>query len=775
MNSINLVQKAKALPKAKRKDILLNIRETKLHEYLKELFNNLSKDYNIEITHGNKEYGKDLVLYKDEPWGEDCIGVLVHCGNIKGKTVGAVDKINSQISQAFSHSIQLKEKIKAINISKLLIILNGSFSRNAIERIEGENKDNKIELLDINWLVNQFTSNYPQIFFEGELVDFLQIEIENFEFCDFFKKIGKNLSECYVEPLIGTFQLPEKIDENSILKIIESQRVNFSEFSSIIEKYKKIILIGDPGSGKTLALKKIALDRYKKATIKLTSGKRRKKIPISLFIKASDFQDIMSFKSLLEFKFKNKNLISNFVIDSIMIDGLDEVLHEKRLSILESATKISKEKNISVIITSRKIDILETPPSGYQIFELLPFEVGQAIKLFTKLIKDKQLLSSLKEGILDIQDKLIMNPLSLTLLIELVKSYKEIPASITELYERFTDLIFGRYDKEKGIETIFNYIVKKKFMSEFTYNEFYKKNRMEVPLSDYNDFLDKYVTKFSWDKKKLEEFTREIERAGLIGIDKFVYFRHKTFLDFFIALHIFDNRENIDNLEPLISKLHYSDIWEDVAFFYVGHKREISIEILDIIFSKKEDDIFIILDKLLIGRLLQAAWHSNNETKFHGISKAVNYIPAFREKLESISLISGKNIPKIFLDFLVVLFSEFSFRSFFLFNVSKEVFYSILNNPNKNSPIILMSLLASHFNKLEKKERDEMINKILETSDKFLSIEDQARTLFSLLIIERKDKDKSLKKTLERRLRKILKKYPSLYKNLLPNKRKGFR
>ncbi len=771
-----LSRKAEALSKSERKNILLDLREVDLHDNLKSLFEYMTPEYSVEKTHGANEFGKDLILHKDVPWGTDAIGIIVHNGNIKGRTLGDIDKINSQINQAFSHAANLKEKIEPVRISKALIILNGDFSRQAKDRIKSENEDYKLEYLDIAWLIEKFSKYYPQVFFEGKVIDFLQKEIQNLEACSLFEKIGKNLSECYVDPLIGTFNIPKKLDEKSIIQIINSQKFNLSKFKSVLDKNKKIILIGDPGSGKTLTLKKICLEKFKKASNNAISGKNKSRIKIPLFIKASDFQGINSFKELIKNKFIDNKISTKFEIDSLMIDGLDEVLPEKRNTIIEHAAKISGEKNLTLIITSRKINLLSNPPTGYQVYELLPFEFGQAVQLFSKLIKDKKLLSSLKDGLKNIQDKLIMTPLSLILLIELVENYKEVPASITELYKRYTDLIFGRLDKEKGIEVLFDYIIKKKFISELTYKEFYVKKRLEVPLEDFEKFLEKYAQKYGWDRKELEKFIKEIERVGLIGIENNVYFRHRTFLDFFIAHNIFSNRENIKDLDALISELHYSDLWEDVAFFYVGHKREISKKTLDIIFSKEGDDILIILNKLLVGRLLQAAWHSDNETKFHGMVEAIKYSPQFRKKIEKITALSKKRkFPTFFLDFLVIMFSEYSFSSIFLFDISKSVIENIIQNPDKDSPLMLMSLMAAHFSQFEKNEKENLINQILDLSSKYHSVEDQARTILTLLIIEKKSADKALKKSLEKKLEKLLKKYPELNKKILPPKKKGFR
>lgn len=96
---IELGQKAKAISKDERKRILENFRETDLHGYLKELLKAMQPNYVIEVTHGNDELGKDLVIVRRDTITVDVIAVVVKRGNIRAKTLGEVDdtigKVNS--------------------------------------------------------------------------------------------------------------------------------------------------------------------------------------------------------------------------------------------------------------------------------------------------------------------------------------------------------------------------------------------------------------------------------------------------------------------------------------------------------------------------------------------------------------------------------------------------------------------------------------------------------------------------------------------------------
>ena len=72
----------------------------------------------------------------------------------------------------------------------------------------------------------------------------------------------------------------------------------------------------------------------------------------------------------------------------------------------------------------------------------------------------------MRESLEKIQAQILLVPLSLMLLVELVEEHREVPASVTELYDRFFDMALGREDREKGIEVLFDYHIKKKFLAE---------------------------------------------------------------------------------------------------------------------------------------------------------------------------------------------------------------------------------------------------------------------------------------------------------------------
>lgn len=791
------IRQAKALPKDKRKETLMSFKETELHGHLKELFLRMQPDYTTEITHQAGELGKDLVIVKRDKIGIDVLGVVVKTGNIRGTTLGEVDEIKTRVKNTFSHGTQrkmeeiisqveqafhnpaeMKTIFSKLRVSKVVVVLAGEMSRSARQRLDAE-VQGLVEIKDINWLIESFTEYYPEVFFEGRVMDFIQKKIQELEAKHWLSSKRKiNLSDYFVEPPVATIDIPVTFDEGSLALIVEKGRIPFLGLKSILTPNRRIILVGDVGVGKSGALAKLTIDMLRQVSGVIFRGAPRKqKIKIPILVSSKEILEVDSSKTLLREYVGASEIADRFEARVLMIDALDEVPPDQGRKVIEKGERFSRELGSSLIITSRKIDIIKTSPTGFEKRELLPFEYGQALKLFEKLASGEQIFSSLRNGLDRIKFQIPMVPLSLLLLLDLAEEGKEIPASVTELYDRFYDLMLGRWDKDKGIEVLFDYFIKRSFLAELAFTEFLKKTRLEISQEEFQDFFNRYAERYSWDEEDMKGFTKEIERAGIISIKEKVTFQHRSFLDYFAARYIYDKRADFENLNDFIVEIYFDDIWSDVAFFYIGLLREVNEIILNKIFTNGEKGLSRCVDKLLTGRLLQAGWHSPTEIRYYGIEKAVTLTPVIREEFLKAAEKSKVKVPLIFADFLVMSLSDFAFGSAFLFKEAKSLLSDLLSRQlSKDSLYLILSLLSAIQRFLSPKDLRETSNGIMEIASKsaVLDTKEQARLLLLLLLIIQR-RDVASVKTIKRKLDRLMKKHRQLFRELLPPRRKGFR
>ncbi len=555
-------QQARALSREARKGILMSFKEVDLHPLLKSLLSEMDPDSLVEITHGHDEYGKDLVMVKDDPFGRTVTAIVVKTGDIRAKTLGKIDQVKSQVDQATTHPARLRAIAGPLPVSAVWVVLAGELSNQAHTRLR-EVSAPDLRVYDLNWLVESFTEYYPQVFFEGRVMDILQDKIQDLETKHMFCERGWTLSECFVNPLVAAVGVPMSFDEatSALISISRKRKLPFSRLGSLLWSKKRIILVGDPGTGKSVALAKLAVDMLRAASERLVSGETRgRTLEIPLLVRAMELLDPDDCEGLVRELIPQAEVRDRFRLSVLMIDGLDEAPAERREEILQRASDFATQLHCSLIITARKIDLIKSIPSGFSKYELLPFEFSQALALFERVVTDSQVLEALKSGLDRIKLQMPLTPLSLLLLVQLAEDHREIPASLTELYDRFCDMILGRYDKDRGIEVLFDYLVKKRFLAVLAYKEFFEKDRLAIPSDDLDRFLEEYADIYGWDPEGLRHFTSEMERASILSVKQTVTFRHRSFLDYFVAQYIHENRETFENLEDRIVRMYFDDV-----------------------------------------------------------------------------------------------------------------------------------------------------------------------------------------------------------------------
>ena len=769
---------AKALSFDQRKKILSSFPEQDLRSHLRSLLAAMEPNSTVEITHGPSELGKDLVMINETRFGKEVTAIVAKTGVIGGRTMGKAEEIGRQVDNCLEHPARLKTVAGDLRIDKVIVMVAGDFTQQGQQRVEAKIKNKPVKCYDSKWLVEQFTEYYPEVFFEGSVVDFLKAKILELEKTRVVSRYAMALSESWVEPLVATLESPITFDEEALTIIFEKSRLPFSQLKGIaLTGGSRIILAGDPGTGKSTALAKLALDVLKDSFNLVVQQKLKDtdRVAVPLLILARDIVKFEDCEALITTHIPQEETRNRFRVNLLLVDGLDEVSPSLRNGVIKKATEFSQHLGCSVIIASRKVETIKNPIVEYSRFELLPFDLGRALNLFDKLVRDAQLLSVLRDGLQKIRFQILMTPLSLSLLIDIAEQYKEIPASITELYDRFTDIALGRFDKEKGIEVLFEYEIKKRFLAQLAFTGFLETDRLEIPKSEFGDFVTQYGKLYMMGESQLQTFIHEIERSGMLRIGEAITFCHRSFLDYFAAYSIFIRQDTIENLEDLITRLYFSDGWSDVAFFYIGLKREISISTVARIFSFEREGLAGDIDCFLVGRLLQAGWHSLSNIKTDAIRQSLEFAPAIRQRLLDAAKKQRADFPQIFGDFLLLALCEIAFVSAFLQKEEQLLFDELSEQSNSKSLYSSLLLLWAMRKSLSSDELRSAINSLLGTMSKVpgLASEEQARLLVVCSSIEKQEKTTS--KAVKRKLDRLQRRNPDIFKRLLPHARKGFR
>lgn len=762
---------ARTMPVSRRQQVIEILRETELHQRLKRLLERKLPQAVVEITHGSDEYGKDIVLIDDDQLTERVAAFVVKRGKVGGRSAGVIDEIVSQVNQAFRHPARLRCTVDLKTVNRVYVVIAGPVTKNAGERIKNEVAGTVQDIWDLQILVDEFTKHYPEVFFESAVLDFLQRRITELESGAVFTKLerGKNLSEWFVDPVVLS---PEPIEARDVVKARfpgEPVTYSFAKLKDVLHRAPRLLLIGAPGSGKSAVLTKLAADLTREAFDKAIREKERHPAKIPLLISAGDLLECEQTADMIRLQFESHADADELEVSCLLIDGLDEVRADSRPAVLEKARSFAEELKCSLIITSRWVEALRDPIPGFHQVELLEFQVNQAIKLFEKLVPEGELLNSLREGLDRIQNQLQMTPLTLVLLIETVREYREIPSSVTELYERFFDYTLGRHDPDKGIEVVYEYHIKKVFLSELAYERFFERDKLEIDRDVYEEFADRFVVKYGINDKAL--FLSEIERSNVLRLSHIVEYGHRSFLDYFVAQNIVASSLESSDLLRLLVETYFSRTWTEVAFFYFGVHRRVEEKVIRTIFSFPGDDFSNRIMKLLAGRLLQAGWMSPVAVKDYAVAKSIEFAPGVRTDLLKAMTDEDPNVPSILGDIYLLIIGGMSFGSSWLTDALMRAVSYVLDEPTEDKIVSSICLFGGLRGRLQASELDSLVDRVLGAiAQTDLTPEIQARLVWTLTFAGGEHPE--AKKRLEARLKRILSRHPGLAEVVFPQKPK---
>ena len=769
-----LCSRARQISMQDRMAKLMSFKEKDFHKCLERLFSEMDKEAVVRVTHSSTELGADLVVIRKDRFRESVAAVVVSMGHIRGDTGKQIERITSQIKQCFDMPREVPTRLDAATTSEVWLANVGDISQGARKRLNYQVKQEYKSVLtihDIEWLAENFTEYYPEVFLGGDVLNFIEERIEALEMTNSLAKRASNLSmsEWYVEPFLLTGRIPIEVDEEGTKISIGSHKVHFHNLKSIIEKERLIIVSGDAGVGKTTALSKLVLDELREVSEKIVGGRAEERVAVPVIMSAREILGCEDCESFLRKCTEKKQLASGFEISTLILDGLDEVSLEYRREALEKAKGICVDMGWKLIVGSRKIDVIKNPPEGLSTFELLPFEVSQAIKLFKKIVPKSSLLDALKEGLPKVISQLPMTPISLTILIEIAEEHGEVPASLADLYSRYFEMVLGKWDfRDKDIKSLFQYETKLHFLAEFAWTEFVQKNVVEITKEEFESFVEEHVEKFGFDSDRTNEFIAEIERAGLIEIKDMVSFKHRSFLDYFASLYLFNHQDEFANMEELNTQLYFSDLWTDVTFYFVGIKRAMSSKLLETIMDYPGEDMGTKIGKYVVGRLLQAGWLTPVELKYTGLKSCLKLLVPIRDKLAESFSDERKGPGMIFADFLPIATAEWTMGSTTLAEAVRRIYVENKGEKSQVSHWYRMASIWALWRFMSVEEREECISELMASmsASNELSVEEKSRIM--LLMIVREEKAKYIRGAVDRRLRAVIKKHPAIIKRLLP-------
>src|SRR5680860_1346980 len=378
------------------------------------------------------------------------------------------------------------------------------------------------------WMYQNFDLvSYEQYFLEHMVEKSALLNIQGLE------SKAQKIIDIYIKPRI--FEVKSDLESNGT-------QLNRVQEIDIVKRNNTCIIEGDTGSGKSTLLKEIG-------RIQIKQQQELKTLPIFISpiqLYNSDF----NVKKVSEILLKDKvpgewnEIIQSYKL-LFLVDNIDEFGEKEQKDIIDQLNELSKSENIRFIISTRssktgKINLLCKDAS---IFQIRKFNDRQIREFASRFFQNEGIANNLLEALEDyrILERLPLTPLSLSL-IALVyeKENYEIPATISDIYDNFNQLILGKLTATKNFDII-KFHFRERILSVYALEILENNHSRPYKKIDFIEYFKEYFKSKSSniDEEIIAEFlVFFIDNSGILKIeeDEYVNFSHKSFLEYYASL-----------------------------------------------------------------------------------------------------------------------------------------------------------------------------------------------------------------------------------------------
>jgi hypothetical protein len=539
---------------------------------------------------GPQEQGKDTILTRDSLIGT----TEIHAIQTKKGNLNMARKQNNNVIEAIT---QLRTALETTVImlpskerrkpDKVYLIVSGRMNDASQSHIQDQLSDPRLEFLDNTFLIPRLDNFLPELWLniDTAIIPYLtslKSTVEDFSeklsISDLIpnKKLLSSIDDgCFIDLKLNRIEI--KPSRNAGAVKIEPALIERTALSILDEHETLTLIVGEGGSGKSTCLRKLCSEICKASTNK------RGNFVIPILIRAVDL--VKGRADLLSCLTSQARAVTGggavpFGTDTlekgdvlILIDALDEVgKEEDRIFVANSIETFRKNyPKCHVILTSRNIAFLKNNDflAKYNPFIVSSLSLKDASRIFTRvekvvnakspnIPKAKELLRRL-----DQLHGLQLNPMLVTIMAAVNDiSNADIPANLTELFKKYTELMLGRWDAEKGLDQQVESRIKDFILSKFAF-KIHSEKRTSFTRSEFHHFVEEQLARLGH-KQKVNALVEEIiSRSNLFRVSgETLEFIHFIIQEFFAGRGI-PSKEHISTILAL-------EWWQRPIVFYFG-------------------------------------------------------------------------------------------------------------------------------------------------------------------------------------------------------------
>lgn len=321
---------------------------------------------------------------------------------------------------------------------------------------------------------------------------------------------------------------------------------------NILEENYSVLLLGDPGSGKTTTIKRLSrallfpelyglnIDTLSVSFPLLIPAREMTSVTLSEeVVRVLDIPVEITKETVknprtdevseVTIKRVNGQLLESFVVDlleslkvCLFVDGVDEVHSSLRSNIQRELSSMALHLDQARVFATIRSGYIDAHWDGFAILELCPLEVADVQSIASRNLENPD------EFLTEVQSKpyadLLRRPLFLIYLILLFEDSRKLPAEPVFLYERIVDLMLEKWDKKRRIERQTSYTdflkeEKKRFLSALAYFLFYESSSPGATFDrdNFRNFFKSVCKRFRIPADQGDQVATEIEsHTGIV-------------------------------------------------------------------------------------------------------------------------------------------------------------------------------------------------------------------------------------------------------------------
>lgn len=510
--------------------------------------------------------------------------------NLAAKASQNLD-IVAQLRTAAATTYAFLRPIRAkVKPNKTCLVVSGKINESARKHLVEEVKDTTLHFLDVDDLVPWVDEVMPQLWLDIDAnvsAYYMALEKQLLGgdglFAKQFLQAGTAIHQsCFGDEAISVHVRNAR--ETYKRKSKQGRPTSEPAFplrALTSKPFKKILLVGDGGVGKTTGLLQIV---YRAAREGLEKGTQTL---IPVLVKAGDIAEgkpndfctyladlLQQLTPLKKPVFGLSDLEAGYV--HLFVDGLDELAQSAQRElviklIVQFATRYPK---CQVIVSSRPYEFLSelSGLADFERFNVVPINWRDAEQMLD-LVKSKQSVSSekVKESLQQLSriQGFTLNPLMVSVYASTSNfEAKDVPPNVTELFKRYTEQMLGRWDEQKGLQQIQRPLLKDFVLSALAFH-MHESKATKITKVLAEKIIQEKLEETGHNENAKSILVEIIDRSSLFrDYGDEIVFRHHMFQEFFAG-------RAIPNATFMVSKC--SEVWwrRAIVFYFGDRPRDV--------------------------------------------------------------------------------------------------------------------------------------------------------------------------------------------------------